>query len=78
MKSLQASVSNERGFQRKGPRQPHKHAKRNAAIEQLEERGKHCWHVAYHRVGEIWQAQKKIILMLLQEELYDLSDLIHI
>lgn len=37
-----SSVSNEHGFQCTGLHQPHKHAKRNAASEQSEERGKYC------------------------------------
>lgn len=47
MKSLQGSFSSDDGFQCKGLHQPHKRAKEDAATEEPEERGKHCWHVAF-------------------------------
>lgn len=63
MSPLQDSVSNECGFQ---PRQrtnkihmQYTHAKISAAIQELEEREKHCRHVGYHTVGEIQPAHKK-------------------
>jgi len=33
--------------------------KKNVAIKELEERGKPCWHVAYHRAGENLASTKK-------------------
>lgn len=48
-----SKFSKERGFQCKGLHQLHKHAKRNAAAEESEEKGKYCQWLAEHRSGEI-------------------------
>lgn len=73
-----SKASKEHGFQCKGLHQPPKQAKRNAATEEFEERGKYCQRVAEPRGGGIWPRQAKTILIPLQEDLCDLPGLTHI